>query len=241
MTSQRTLIAGNWKMNGRRAALSELALLCEALQADAAGAEVLVCPPACLLPVATDRFPQAPLVFGAQDCSPHADGAHTGDLSAGMLADAGARFVIVGHSERRADHGETNALVQAKAIAAQSAGLTPIVCVGETRAQREAGVAEAVVRAQLRESLPIGDAPLVVAYEPVWAIGSGLTPTTGDIAVMHTALREEAGGVRLLYGGSVKPENAREILTVANVDGALVGGASLMARDFLAIIRAAQG
>ena len=247
--TRRPLVAGNWKMNGLRAALAEIIATGAGYDAALkARAELVVCPPATLMALAAEIAASAGLGLGGQDCHTAANGAHTGDLSAAMLKDAGATYVIVGHSERRADHGETDALVQAKARAALAAGLTPIVCVGETRAEREAGRAEAIVGAQIMASLP-AEAPgsLVVAYEPVWAIGTGLTPTPADVAGMHAFAREKiearlGGGkgaqVRILYGGSVKPENARELLGVANVDGALVGGASLRAVDFLAIAAA---
>jgi triosephosphate isomerase len=189
------------------------------------------------------------IVIGAQDCHPAASGAHTGDLSAPMLADAGALMVIVGHSERRTDHGETDDLVRAKAVAALGAGLTPIICVGETRAERESGEADSVVSRQLAASVPdqAADADIVIAYEPVWAIGTGLTPTSADIAEMHKSLRDQlverfgpkGATIPLLYGGSLKPANAREILAIENVNGGLVGGASLLADDFFAIISAA--
>jgi triosephosphate isomerase len=190
------------------------------------------------------------LAVGGQDCHPDPSGARTGDVSAEMLADAGATYVIVGHSERRADHGETDALVRSKAAAARRAGLTAIICVGETRAEREGGRALDVVAGQIRGSLPDGASAqsMVLAYEPVWAIGTGLTPTPDDVAEVHGLIRRELGplaaepaGVRILYGGSVKPSNARELLSVPNVNGALVGGASLVAKDFLAIAEAYLG
>ena len=244
--TRRPLVAGNWKMNGLRAALAEIVATGAGYDgALKARAELIVCPPATLIALAAETVTAAGVGLGAQDCHTAASGAHTGDLSAAMLKDAGATYVIVGHSERRADHGETDALVQAKASAALQAGLTPIVCVGETRAERESGRACEIVGAQIMASLP-ADAPgsLVVAYEPVWAIGTGLTPTPTDVAEMHAFAREKiearlGGGkarqVRILYGGSVKPANAGELLGVSNVDGALVGGASLLATDFLAI------
>ncbi len=247
MKMRRPLVAGNWKMNGLNDSLAEFAGIVEGYDAArAAKADVLVCPPATLL--AAFAAVAGAVGTGGQDCHAKPFGAHTGDLSAEMLADAGARAVIVGHSERRQDHRESNGEVRAKAEAARRAGLVAIVCVGETRAEREAGQALDVVRGQLEGSIPDGAtaADLVVAYEPVWAIGTGLTPTNEDIAEMHAALRAalaarfgvEGEGVRLLYGGSVKPENAREILSVPDVDGALVGGASLKAGSFLAIARA---
>lgn len=234
------LIAGNWKMNGMSAALEEVDRLCVMLRSGAPkSCEILICPPATILAAMASRAAKCGLAVGGQDCHPKASGAHTGDISAEMLKDAGASYVIVGHSERRADHRETDALVKAKAEAALRAGLTPIICVGETQAQRRAGEEEAVVGAQLRGSLPEGD-NIVIAYEPVWAIGTGLTPTEADIAAMHAFIRREAGSrLRILYGGSVKPSNAKAILAIPNVNGALVGGASLRAADFYAIISAA--
>jgi triosephosphate isomerase len=242
----RPLVAGNWKMNGSRASLSEIAAMRRAVDAGEAGAaEVAVCPPATLLAGAATILQGGALNLGAQDCHAADSGAFTGDISAPMLRDAGATCVIVGHSERRAGHGESDAVVRAKAEAAHRAGLTAILCVGETRAEREGGRAVEVVSGQLRGSLPAKATPadLVVAYEPVWAIGTGLTPTPADVADMHGAIRAllseiygQAGArTRILYGGSVKPANAGELLGLANVDGALVGGASLKAADFMAI------
>src|SRR5215475_6734968 len=242
----RPLIAGNWKMNGLKSALGEF----EAMLAGAAGvasrADLLVCPPATLVASFAKRVVGSnALSIGAQDCHPKASGAHTGDISAEMLADAGASAVIVGHSERRTDHGESDALVREKAEAAWRAGLVAIVCIGETQHQRVAGQALDICRGQLNLSLPEGARAdnLVVAYEPVWAIGTGRTPTTNDVAEVHAAIREvlvarfvgEGAKMRILYGGSVKPSNAAELMAVANVNGALVGGASLKAADFLAI------
>jgi len=241
----RPLIAGNWKMHGT---LSEAKALAAAVSAGAvAGADLLVCPPfPHLVPVASVL--SGGVALGAQDCHAAAKGAHTGDVSAPMLKDAGATHVILGHSERRADHGETDAAVRAKAEAALAEGLVPVVCVGESEAQRLSGEAEAVVAGQLAGSLPDGFAAAggVVAYEPVWAIGTGRTPTEQDIAAMHARIRAElkrrfgqAGEtLRILYGGSVKPGNAKAILALPHVDGALVGGASLKAEDFLAIAAA---
>lgn len=241
----RPLIAGNWKMNGLKAAMAEFEAMIAGTAAVAAKADLLVCPPATLIEGFADRARGSKLSVGAQDCHPKASGAHTGDLSAEMLADAGATSVIVGHSERRADHGETNAQVRQKAEAAWRAGLVAIVCIGETQQQRDAGQTLDICGGQLAGSLPDGatSANLVVAYEPVWAIGTGLTPTTGDVEQVHKFIRgvltdrfnAEGGKVRILYGGSVKPSNAKELMAVANVDGALVGGASLKAADFLAI------
>ncbi len=244
---RRKLAAGNWKMNGTAATLSEL----DALQDAATGAaEVLICPPATLIAQAVARAGR--IAIGAQDCHSDASGAHTGDVSADMLKDAGATCVILGHSERRADHGETNAQVADKTRAAWGAGLTAIVCVGETLAEREAGQTIDLVRTQLAGSLPddVSGANTVIAYEPVWAIGTGKVPTTEQIAEVHGFLREAltarfgkdtAGAIRLLYGGSVKASNAAEIFAVADVDGALVGGASLTAADFAPIVNALNG
>lgn len=237
------LIAGNWKMHGLQAARAEVEALIEKFAGAApADRDVLICPPATLVAQFAERYSDEGVQIGAQDCHALAGGAHTGDISAEMLADAGAAYVIVGHSERRADHGESDEMVRAKAEAAMRAGLTPIICVGETREQREAGTAFDVVGAQLKGSLPNGGAPFVVAYEPVWAIGTGLTPSLADIGAMHDFIRSKTPeGARILYGGSVKPENAEEILAINNVNGALVGGASLKAADFHPIIAAAPG
>jgi len=243
----RPLIAGNWKMNGLRASLSELAALGSGYDAALRGRlDLLVCVPATLLREAVALG--SGVMVGAQDCHADPSGAHTGDISGEMLADCGATHVIVGHSERRTDHGETDAQVRAKAEAALRAGLIPIVCIGETGDERRDGRTLEILAGQLAGSLPKG-AGIVVAYEPVWAIGTGLTPTAADIAEAHLLLREHlvarhgAAGqtIPLLYGGSVKPGNAAEILTIANVDGALVGGASLKAADFLGIARACPG
>jgi triosephosphate isomerase len=236
-------------MNGRLASLSAVNELREAYGRDLkARADLLVCPPATLVHLFAHAALGSGIAVGGQDCHANESGAHTGDVAAEMLVDLGASFVIVGHSERRQDHGETNEFVQAKAGAALRAGLTPIVCVGESRAERDAGKALAVVRRQLRSSFPENATAgtVVIAYEPVWAIGTGLTPTVDDVAEVHALIREELRRlvgkaeyerVRILYGGSVKPSNARELLAVANVDGALVGGASLVPADFLAIAR----
>ena len=243
---RRKLVAGNWKMNGSRAGLSELDVIAEAA-ATHAGVDVAVAVPATLIAPATERVPA--LTIGAQDVHPADKGAHTGCVSAAMVAEAGARFSIVGHSERRADQGESDADVKAKAEALHRHGLHAIVCVGETLDEREAGRAEAVVTAQVAGSLPAGASAdwCAIAYEPVWAIGTGRTPTTDDVAAMHGAIRarlramigEEADRLRILYGGSVTPDNARELLHVTDVDGALVGGASLTAAKFVPIIAAA--
>ena len=247
----RALVAGNWKMNGLAAALTEAAKLRDALRIKPAGCDVLICPPATLVAALAQASEGSALAVGGQDCHAKPSGAHTGDVSAEMLADAGARFVIVGHSERRADHGETDAVVRAKAEAARRAGLVAIICVGETNAQRQSGQTLAIVGQQLAGSLPDGAnaAGTIIAYEPVWAIGSGLTPTADDVAHVHAALRAqltarfgaEGGAIRLLYGGSVKASNARELMAVVHVNGALVGGASLKADDFLGIIAAYAG
>jgi triosephosphate isomerase len=245
----RPFVAGNWKMNGLSDSLGEIEAMRRAVDAGEAGAaELAVCPPATLLAQAAWKLRGGKVALGAQDCAVEASGAFTGDISAPMLKDAGATYVIVGHSERRTLHHETDELVRAKAEAAIKAGLVPIVCVGETLAEREAGQQAAVVIRQLRRSLPPGDTSetVVIAYEPVWAIGTGRTPTPGDIAAVHNGIRAlvtEVGGplrakTRILYGGSVKPTNCQEILTLNNVDGALVGGASLKATDFLAIAAA---
>jgi triosephosphate isomerase len=240
------LAAGNWKMNGTTPDLAEVTALIAAHPAPAC--EMLLCPPATLLTRMTAVALGSTLRLGGQDCHPGTSGAHTGDISATMLKDAGAAYVILGHSERRTDHGETDALVRQKAQAALAAGLTAIVCIGETEAERDAGQTLAVTARQLEGSVPPGAtaANLVVAYEPVWAIGTGRTPTLDEIAEVHAALRaklqaligHEAQGVRLLYGGSVKPANAATIFALPHVDGALVGGASLKAADFGAIVTA---
>ena len=242
----RPLIAGNWKMNGLRASAGEFEAMLAGAGQVAAKADLMVCPPATLIAsFAAKAHGSKNLTIGAQDCHPKASGANTGDISAEMLADAGASAIIVGHSERRADHGESDLLVRQKAEAAWRAGLNAIVCVGETQHQRDAGQTLDICRGQLNISLPdkATSGNLVVAYEPVWAIGTGLTPTSGDVEQIHKFIRElltarfnaEGMKMRILYGGSVKPSNARELMAVANVNGALVGGASLKASDFLAI------
>lgn len=242
----RKLAAGNWKMNGTRAALGEVRALLAATPDPAC--EMLICPPATLIAAMADLARGTALKVGGQDCHARDAGAHTGDISARQLADAGASHVIIGHSERRADHGETDAEVQAKAAAAIAAGLVAIVCLGETEAQRDAGQTLQVLGAQLDGSVPqdATAASLVIAYEPVWAIGTGRTPTEAQIAEVHAFLRArlmarigaEAAAVRLLYGGSVKPGNAAAIFALPDVDGALVGGASLSAADFAPIVAA---
>lgn len=244
MNKPRKLAAGNWKMNGTLAALAELDALLEEGDRDC---EVLICPPATLIHPAVARIAGGGIAVGGQDCHAAESGAHTGDLSAAQLADAGADYVIVGHSERRTDHAEDDGAVSAKAAAAHKAGLTAIVCVGETEAQRDSGETLDVIARQLAGSVPEGATAgnTVIAYEPVWAIGTGRTPTTDQIAEVHAALRDaliarfaDGAGFRLLYGGSVKPSNAAEIFAIANVDGALVGGASLTAADFGPIVAA---
>ena len=243
MTARRPLIAGNWKMNGLAA--DGLALARSLAAAPEGTAELLVCPPASLLAPVAAALSGSRVLLGGQDCHAEEAGAHTGDISAEMLADAGCSHVITGHSERRAAHGESDAVVRAKAAAAHRAGLVAIVCVGETAEERDAGRAEAVVAASLRGSLPESARPenTVVAYEPVWAIGTGRTPTVEEVAAVHAALRAALEGhgaaTRILYGGSVKPDNAQALLAPRDVDGALVGGASLSAADFLAIAGAA--
>ncbi|MDQ0463047.1 triosephosphate isomerase [Caulobacter ginsengisoli] len=249
MTTPRPLIAGNWKMNGLAASLDEARAVAAALDAHPVGARVALCPPATLVERMAQVLAGTGVAIGGQDCRAEAGGAFTGDISAEMLAEAGASLVILGHSERRAGHGETDSDVAAKVAGALRAGLEPIVCVGETLEQRQAGQALAVVTGQLRGSLPaaLADADFAVAYEPVWAIGSGLTPSLAEIEEVHVAARATlvelfgAAGARvpILYGGSVKPSNARDILAVKDVGGALVGGASLKAADFLGIINAA--
>jgi len=245
---RRKLAAGNWKMNGTRASLDEVSALIAAHPDPAC--EVLLCPPATLITGMADHVGNAPYHVGGQDCHAAASGAHTGDIAAAMLADAGASHVILGHSERRADHFESNAQVRSKALAARSAGLVALICVGETEAQRDAGETLAVISTQLAGSVPDGatGATTVIAYEPIWAIGTGRTPTRAQIAEVHDFMRAElirrfaaeGGMIRLLYGGSVKPSNAAEIFGIRDVDGALVGGASLKAADFGAIIAALQ-
>ncbi|HEX4768939.1 MAG TPA: triose-phosphate isomerase [Lichenihabitans sp.] len=250
MASLRPLVAGNWKMNGLKAALPELAAINEAVAKGAAGrAECAVCPPFTLIAAAADLCAgKNSLQVGGQNCHTAASGAFTGDISAEMLKDAGASLVIVGHSERRANHAETDDQVRSKAEAAARAGLMAIICVGETRAERDGGETLRVVGRQIDESVPpksTGEA-IAIAYEPVWAIGTGVTPSNQDVVEVHGFIRRrlaavlgpEGDKVRILYGGSVKPANARELTGLANVDGVLVGGASLTAKDFLGIAEA---
>ena len=248
--SIRPLIAGNWKMNGLRGQIGEAMKVAEAISglSGTRAGDVMICPPATLVMALAEMAKATRLQVGAQDCHALGSGAHTGDLSAEMLKDAGACAVIVGHSERRSDHGETSADVRVKTEAVYRAGLSAIVCIGETAGERRAGLTLTVVGRQLEASLPkSSDARnTVIAYEPVWAIGTGLTPTIAEVADVHQAIRaalvarfgSEGGSMRILYGGSVKPDNARELLAVPNVNGALVGGASLKAADFLGIVRA---
>ncbi len=242
--SRQPIVIGNWKMNGLEASAGEL----NAMMAAAAGnsaCKVMVCPPTTLIAGFAAKAAGSKVAIGAQDCHDAVSGAHTGDISAEMMADAGAAAIIVGHSERRADHGEADSLVCSKAEAAHRAGLVAIICVGETEAQRDAGQAEDIIGGQLEGSLPaeITAENTIIAYEPVWAIGTGRTPTLEDIEAMHSFIRgkvqalrgDVALGIRLLYGGSVKPGNAKEILGIEDVDGGLVGGASLKAEDFAGI------
>ena len=250
----RKLIVGNWKMNGLKESLKEVSALTNGLSnlkktstTLSDDLVIVICPPATLLASVTATVVDSGVASGGQDCHAKGSGAHTGDISAHMLADAGATYVIVGHSERRSDHGETSADIEAKAQAAIGAGLIPIICVGETEAQRDAGQAEAVVLAQVRASLPNGCSAgqICFAYEPVWAIGTGRTPCIDDVAVVHGAIRRallaqfgdvEGQTIAILYGGSVNAKNAAELLAVSEVNGALVGGASLTAPAFLGII-----
>lgn len=243
------LVAGNWKMNGLRASLDQIKAMAEGVKGGlSAKVETLICPPATLLYVATALCDDSPLLIGAQDCHEQVSGAHTGDVSAEMIADCFGTHVIVGHSERRTDHKETDALVRAKAESAYAADLIAIICIGETGDERKGGETLDVLKRQLAGSIPDTATAenTVIAYEPVWAIGTGLTPTAADVEEAHAFQRSElvarfgpAGAkMRILYGGSVKPGNAKELMGIANVDGALIGGASLKADDFLAIYRA---
>ena len=245
-TSLLPLVAGNWKMNGLKLHLEQIQKICAGLADQRV--QAMICPPATLIQAVADAARGSGLGVGGQDCHANEAGAHTGDISAAMLRDCGATAVIVGHSERRTDHGETDAMVHAKAAAAHAAQITAIICVGETAAQREGGTTLDIIGQQLAGSVPDGatSTNTVIAYEPVWAIGTGLTPTAADVAEVHAFLRQrliarfgaEGEQMRLLYGGSVKPSNARELMGVANVNGALVGGASLKADDFLGILAA---
>ena len=245
----KALVAGNWKMNGSKKQMAEVKKLATAIAKGQPKADAMICPPTTLISRMADMKAKA-IALGGQDCHASISGAHTGDVSAEMLKDAGAKAVIVGHSERRADHGETDKQVCAKVEAAHRAGLTAIMCVGESLKQRKSGDTLKVVQAQLRGSLPkkCTAKDTVIAYEPVWAIGSGLTPTPQQVEDVHTALRkalvrrfgDEGAKMRILYGGSVKPSNASELMAVPNVNGALVGGASLTAKDFAGILKAYQ-
>ena len=249
MASIRPLVAGNWKMNGGKESLIEIEAVRDAVATEEQ-TDVAICPPATLISRASFIVSNSRIKIGGQDCHVAISGAHTGDIAAEMIGDAGAEIVIVGHSERRADHGETDAMVRAKAEAVRRAGLIAILCVGESEEDRRAGRELEVVEVQLAGSIPGGAtaANIVIAYEPVWAIGTGLTPTGDDIAAMHAHIRaelskrfpSEAAGIRILYGGSVKPDNAAEIFGLDGVNGALVGGASLKSADFLAIVVAAK-
>ena len=243
----KALVAGNWKMNGTGKQLGEVRKLVTAVNRKKPSADVMICPPATLLSRMAALKPKG-VALGGQDCHADIEGAHTGDISADMLKEAGAKAVIVGHSERRADYGERDKAVRAKVDAAHRAGLMAIMCVGESLKQRKAGETLKIVQAQLRGSLPAVCTAknTVIAYEPVWAIGSGLTPTVAQVEEVHTALRkalvrrfgDEGAKMRILYGGSVKPANATELMSVPNVNGALVGGASLAAKDFYGILTA---
>lgn len=249
-SSIRPLVAGNWKMNGLRASLEELKTLSHMVQADLPLCEALVCPPYTLISQAAIALNGSPVALGAQDCHGYSSGAHTGDISAEMISDLGGSYIIVGHSERRADHGETSAYVAAKARAAIAANTSAIICVGESESQRAAGETLSVVGDQLKGSIPDAATAqnIVVAYEPVWAIGTGKTPSVDDVAQVHQFIRSTlknmmstGAAVRILYGGSVKPANARELMGASDVNGALVGGASLKAADFNGIMDAYRG
>jgi triosephosphate isomerase len=239
---RRRLIAGNWKMNGLKADGLALARgLAEHAIADKPTAEILICPPTTLLFITAEAIAGSPVALGGQDCHTDPSGAHTGDISAEMLADLGCRYVIVGHSERRTDHGESDGVVRQKAEAARRANLIPIICIGETEGERMKGQANAVVERQLKGSLPDGadGKTAVIAYEPVWAIGTGRSATAQDVTEMHAHIRRLLGqkgtAMRILYGGSVKATNAAELLAIPDVDGALVGGASLKLEEFWSI------
>lgn len=244
MSARRPLVAGNWKMNGLRASLAEILAVRNGIAS--ANCDVAICPPATLIAESAATAAGSPLMIGGQDCHTVAAGAHTGDISAEMIADAGGKLAIVGHSERRADHGETDAIVRAKTEAAWRAGLLAVLCIGETEGERRAGSTFEVLGRQITGSVPDNAtaAKLVIAYEPVWAIGTGLLPSEDDIAAAHAHIRQclagkiggQAASTRILYGGSVKPSNAGSVLALGDVDGALVGGASLKAVDFLEII-----
>ena len=244
----RALVAGNWKMHGTIASLTELRLLTTMLKGVRLNCDVLVCPPATLLMAAHRLTRQSPIGLGGQDCHAEANGPHTGDIAAEMLKDAGASAVILGHSERRIEHGETDVMISAKTLTAQGAGLSAIVCIGESLAERKEGRTLDVITRQISGSLPPNASPqqTIVAYEPVWAIGTGLTPSPGEIGDVHRHIRSmltklfdrASAAIPILYGGSVKPANAAEITAIPDVNGALVGGASLRAADFIGIIKA---
>lgn len=245
----RAMVAGNWKMNGLAADSLEIQALISGITGDKASCDVLICPPATLIAPFAALTSKTPLAIGGQDCHQAEKGAHTGDISAEMIKDSGAEYVIVGHSERRSDHKERDCDVRAKTQAAWRAGLTAILCVGERLGERQADLTLNVVKRQLKNSIPDGASAknLIIAYEPVWAIGTGLTPTTDEVKAVHSFIRSElvslmgeaeGASTRILYGGSVKPDNANELMAVENVNGALVGGASLKAKDFLEIIAA---
>jgi triosephosphate isomerase len=247
MTATKALVAGNWKMNGLKAATSEIKKLDNLIKENGAKCDVLICPPFTLISTFVDAGADN-VAIGAQDCHMNISGAHTGDISAEMLKEMGCDHIIVGHSERRADHGENNGVVKAKAAAAQAEGAIAIICVGETIDEREAGKALDVVTSQVKASIP-SDATMgntIIAYEPVWAIGTGKVPTTTDVEEVHAEVRSvlnerfgsKGDDINILYGGSVKASNANELMSVANVNGALVGGASLKADDFYGIISA---
>jgi triosephosphate isomerase len=245
-TVPRPLVAGNWKMHGLKSALVEISAICATINAGAASAsDLVICPPATLIAAAAECCAGTRLAIGGQSCHERSFGAHTGDISAEMLKDAGASFVIVGHSERRAEHGETDATTRAKTAAAISAGLIAIVCIGETRTERDDGRALPILGVQIERSIPpqADSAEIVIAYEPIWAIGAGITPTLRDVAEAHAFIRanlnkllpRRGSMVRILYGGSVTPSNAAELMAVENVNGVFVGGASLTCSDFMAI------
>lgn len=248
MSSLKSLVAGNWKMFGHQDSIAEIDRLAAMLKAAPPACEVLICPPSTLVSAFATQAQGTDIMIGAQDCHPKDQGPHTGDISAAMLADCGASHVIVGHSERRTDHGESDALVKAKAESVINAGMTAIICVGETEEQRGSGQADTIVQNQLAGSIPDSATPatLIISYEPIWAIGTGRTPTVAAIEHMHATIRswlsdrfgEKASQIRLLYGGSVKPSNASALMAAKNVNGALVGGASLKATDLNGIIDA---
>lgn len=247
MTTPKALVAGNWKMNGLKSSAEEITRLNDLINENGAKCDVLICPPFTLISTLSGLNTKH-VEIGAQDCHMNMNGAHTGDISAEMIKDLNGKYIIVGHSERRADHGETNETVNAKAAAVQNTGLTAIICVGETEDERDAGKAIDVVTSQVKASIPLGSTVqnTIIAYEPVWAIGTGRTPTAKDVQEIHNAIRkilegrfgEKGSQINILYGGSVKASNALELMSVEDVNGALVGGASLKAEDFYGIIKA---